>query len=56
MARAATKCAGCGDLLWFADTDEPPQAVVCCCGECALTEGGPEGTYEQPTPEELEGL
>lgn len=56
MARAWTKCADCGDIMWFGDNDSPPQAVVCPCGCCKLTEDGPEGNYEELTTEEVEAL
>lgn len=54
MARAYTKCAGCGDLLWFSSTSVPPQSVVCPCGGTQLTEDGPAGGGVEPSAEEVE--
>lgn len=56
MARAYTKCAGCGDLLWFSDIDQIGQTVVCPCGGTTLTEDGPEGNHTDPSAEEIEGM
>ncbi len=56
MARAYTKCAGCGDIMWFGDQDPIPQAVCCPCGATKLTEDGPEGNYTTLTQEEIDNL
>jgi DNA-directed RNA polymerase subunit RPC12/RpoP len=56
MARAATKCADCGDMLWFRDVDPEPQRVVCPCGSTKLTEDGPVGNFEIPEQSEIDAL
>lgn len=56
MARLATKCGDCGDLMWFRDEDAFGQSVVCPCGSTMLDEGGASGNPVEPTPQELEGL
>jgi len=56
MARAYTKCSNCNDVIWFRDTDKPPQAVQCTCGKTKLTETGEEGNYKSPTIEEINKL
>ena len=56
MARLATKCGQCGDIMWFGDADPIGQSVVCPCGLTTLTEDGPEGACTDCTQEELDGL
>lgn len=56
MARAHTKCADCGDVLWFQDIDPVPQRVLCPCGATKLTEDGPEGSFEDLTQEEVDQI
>jgi DNA-directed RNA polymerase subunit RPC12/RpoP len=56
MARLATKCGQCGDIIWFGNADPIGQSVVCPCGLTTLTEDGPEGACTDCTQEELDGL
>lgn len=53
MARAHTKCASCGDLLWFRDIDPVPQDVLCKCLKTELTEDGAAGDHQALTAEEI---
>jgi DNA-directed RNA polymerase subunit RPC12/RpoP len=53
MARAHTKCADCGDVLWFRDSDPEGQRVVCPCGSTNLTEDGSEGNFVALTAGEI---
>ena len=56
MVRAITKCNPCLDLIWFDVNDKPPQKVSCRCGMTKLTEDGPEGSFTEPTKEELDEI
>lgn len=56
MARASTKCADCGDILYFDSIHPPPQAVQCPCNATRLTEDGPVGNFTQLTQEEEDAL
>jgi len=56
MARAYTKCGTCGDIIWFDDSDIPPQAVQCPCTATKLTEDGPEGDFTELTQDEITAL
>lgn len=56
MARAATRCVECDDFLWFGDADIPPQRVDCPCGETALTEDGPVGSFVVVSDEERDSM
>jgi DNA-directed RNA polymerase subunit RPC12/RpoP len=53
MARKHTKCADCGDVLWFRDNDPVPQRVVCPCGSTKLTEDGSSGSAVDLTASEI---
>jgi hypothetical protein len=55
-ARAATKCAGCGGVIYFDVNDHPPQRIICDCRETQLSEEGPEGNWEALTAEEFDAL
>lgn len=54
--RAVTKCADCGDVLWFGVNDVVPQDVICPCGATELSESGPSGSFTEPTTAELEAI
>lgn len=56
MARKATRCSNCGDVIWFSVSDPVPQEVVCTCGETVLKESGPSGPFENLTDAEVEAL
>jgi len=42
--------------MWFGEQDIAPQAVVCECGDTQLMEGGPVGSFEALTQEEIDNL
>lgn len=55
-ARAATRCANCGGVIYFNVNDDPPQRIICDCRETHLSEEGPVGNWEALTQEEFDAL
>jgi len=56
MARKATQCSICEEIIWFGDLDQFGQSVWCNCGSCNLTETEIVGEHNILTPEQIEDI